>query len=50
MTRGMRIALFTVAALCVSYGAYHWYGWEAVPVAITVVGLAAWENLRKRAD
>lgn len=42
--------MFAIAAVCFGYGASHWYGWVAVPVAVILVGLAAWGILREKTD
>lgn len=46
--RSVKITLFSVGALCIAFGAYRWYGLWAVPIALILVGLAAWENLREK--
>lgn len=44
----LKLTLFSVAALCLAYGAYRFYGWWAIPVPLVLGGLAAWENMREK--
>lgn len=46
----LAISFFAIAAVAAAYVTYLLYGWWFAPVPVILIGLTAWERLRRSDD